>query len=420
MILDSSDPHAGVSHRGPLAPDLPSLEAALLAFVAWLRRTGYDSYDQYDLWATAYGIRARRLYYRWGRPATPLVLPLALIDWLVPASRRWFCPRRRYPIADAHYLMGFVALHQALGNGTYLAAAAQLADSLMASSIPGFSGPCWGYPFDWQARDGLCRRDTPLITTTPYVFDAFLDLYRVTGQERYLESARAIAGFVAHDIPDTPAGRGSAAGYTPFDHSKVINASAYRAACLAQASRLFGEARYRQIARRNALFVVDQQRADGSWPYAADDPRQAFVDHMHTCFVLKGLYRTYQVLRDDEILEAVKRGYRYYRQDLFYPGGLPRPFAFARTETSQFRMAELYDYAEALNLALLLQPDLRTAALADRLAFKLLAEWQTPAGYFVTRISRGEVRNCVPYHRWAQAQTFRSLALYYLRARMGR
>ncbi len=415
--MGPSGADAGHGPRSPVVPDGPAIEAALHRFAAWLGEVGHDSYDQYDLWATRYGLWSRRLFYRWGKPAAPLILPLVLVDWLAPGTRRWICPQHRYPSADAHYLMGFLLLHQASGAPQHLDAAVELAEALIRSAIPGFSGPCWGYPFDWQSKVGLCPRNTPLVTVVPYAFDAFLDLYAITGIESYRETAQGIASFVANDIPDNPARRGRAAGYSPSSRSKVINASAYRAACLTRASAVFSAPQYRHIAEDNILFVLDQQQADGSWLYAADDDRETFIDHMHTCFVLKGLYRAYQVLKDEEILRAVKRGYQYYRESLFYPNGLPRPFA--KAETRQFRVAELYDYAEALNLALLLLPDLDTSALADRLASSLLEHWQTPAGYFTTRVSTHGIRNTVPYHRWGQAPAWHSLALYNLNLVVG-
>lgn len=76
-------------------------------------------------------------------------------------------------------------------------------------------------------------------------------------------------------------------------------------------------------------------------------------------------------------------------------------------------MVELYDFAEAINLALLLEPEIPTEGLADKLVKQLLADWQTPQGFFITRISTFGLRHKIPYHRWGQAQIFRSLALYY-------
>jgi uncharacterized protein YyaL (SSP411 family) len=305
--------------------------------------------------------------------------------------------------------MGFAALYRLKRDPSYLDTAKSYADALLASSIPGFAGPCWGYPFDWQTKRGLYPRGTPLVTSTPYGFDAFIELHEATGDERYRDVALSIAEFVARDIRDTLVGSGRAASYAPFDDSQVINASAYRAACLADASALAGGT-YRAVAEANVRFVIEQQRSDGGWLYSANDPQDAFIDHFHTCFVLKGLYRAYRVLRAPGILAAVARGYEFYRRRLFYPDGRPRPFA--ESTWPRLTVLELYDYAEALNLALLLRHDLPTEAQADELAQRLVGDFQTGEGYFVTRISRGAVRNRVPYHRWAQAQAFCALARY--------
>ncbi len=383
---------------------------ALQRFVAWLQSYGYTSYDQYDFWAMPYGVWVKDQYYRHGKLFGLMVAPLVAADWLWPDTRRWFCPRRRFPIADAHYLMAFVDLYRLTGQLAHLDAAKQLAQALLKSHLPGFSGKCWGYPFDWQTKRGLWKQGTPFVTTTPYVFEAFLDLHRATGETAYLETAASIARFVAQDIRHLPAGGGLAASYTPFDDAQVLNASAYSAACLAVASEVFGTAKYLAQAVANTQFILSQQRGDGAWLYSANDPHDAFIDHFHTCFVLKGLYRVYCVTHDQTILRAIERGYAYYRQNLFYPNGWPRPFA--QVDNAQFRVLELYDYAEALNLAVLLEPVLPTRDLASALADDVLTNWQRPAGFFRTRVSAGGIQNTVPYHRWAQAQMFRSLVLF--------
>ena len=390
--------------------DHQALAAALAAFVRWLRGAGYTSYDQYDFWATAYGIWSKGLYYHHGKLAAPLVLPLIAADWLAPSCRRWLRAPSRFPIADAHYLMGFLALYRATHEPRHLADALDLANALLASSIPGFSGHCWGYPFDWQTSRGLWKRDTPLVTSTAYMFDAFMELHAATGDAAHHAVACSIATFVANDIRDTPVGNGWAAGYTPFDTSQVVNASAYRAACLAEAAPLADTEPYRRTAAGNVRFVLAQQRPDGAWPYSANDPRDQFVDHFHTCFVLQGLYRAYRVLRTPEILRAVERGYAYYRRHLFYSDGRPRPFA--EREPARLRVLELYDHAEALTLARLLQDDIPADDLAASMVAQLL-DLQIAPGYFTTRISTAGLRNRVPYHRWAQAQTFCALARHY-------
>src|SRR5262245_18343782 len=93
----------------------------------------------------------------------------------------------------------------------------------------------------------------------------------------------------AEDIKDFPSSpTASASSYTPFDKGGVVNASAYRAFLLTCVSTDLNEKRYWTIAERYFNFVLEAQRPDGSWYYAVDGVRN-FVDHFHTCFVLKAL-----------------------------------------------------------------------------------------------------------------------------------
>ena len=382
---------------------------ALTRFTTWLKGYGYESHDQYDLWATAFGKTAKAMYYRYGKIAAPLVAPLVVGDLVAPSASRLLCRKRRFPIADAHFVSGFVAMYELTSDREYLSRACEIARHLLDTALPGYSGLCWGYPFDWQTKRGLWKQGTPFITSTPYVFDALVELHAATGDRSYLEAARSVAEFVARDIRHLPTrGRGKAASYTPVDDAWVINASAYRAACLARAWELFGDSEYRRLADENVLFILEQQRADGAWVYSASDPNDQFIDHFHTCFVLKGLLRVHAATQDATVLSSIRRGYEYYRHDLFYEDGTPRPFAPGFE--SQFRTRELYDYAEAINLHMLLRTMIPDAAATARfLVSEVVSRWVTPEGSFVTRHSRGGFVNRTPYHRWAQAQTFRSL-----------
>jgi len=202
---------------------------------------------------------------------------------------------------------------------------------------------------------------------------------------------------------------GAAAAYSPFDRTMVVNASAYRGYLLASAARRFERADWRDAADRNMVFVLASQRPDGSWPYGRSAGDE-FVDNFHTCFVLKNLFKFWRLTEREDVLAAVSRGYAYYRQDLLDKASQPIPFA-VRSRTSLHRR-DLYDYAEGLNLALLLrdvEPGSREIGL--RLLAGLVEHWALPDGHFVTRrLVVG--RNTVPYHRWAQAQVFHALAGY--------
>jgi hypothetical protein len=86
----------------------------------------------------------------------------------------------------------------------------------------------------------------------------------------------------------------------------VVNASAYRAFLLAAAWRAFGVEAYREASERNIEFVLGTQHEDGSWPYAVDGTRD-FVDHFHTCFVLKGWPRPTPCFNVSGVTQPLRR-----------------------------------------------------------------------------------------------------------------
>jgi hypothetical protein len=182
---------------------------------------------------------------------------------------------------------------------------------------------------------------------------------------------------------------------------------------LTSASNVFSRPEYWQIAERNLNFVLENQNADGSWYYATDGVRN-FVDHFHTCFVMKALAKIHSLTGHEGCLAALVEGVKFYLANLFDADGLPRPFSKAPRLTVYKR--ELYDCAESLNLCLLLRD--RFPELGDNLRIVIdgiLRDWIKPDGSFRARRLYFGWDN-VPMHRWAQSQMFRSLA-YYLVAR---
>ena len=217
----------------------------------------------------------------------------------------------------------------------------------------------------------------------------------------------SIGRFVFARIPAVEMSPGvKASAYSPIDARRVVNASAYRGFLLAVAGTRFEHPEWVWEARAMLAFVLESQREDGSWLYAMDG-KDKFVDNFHTCFVLKNLVKADRVLQDSAIRDAITRGYAFYKAFLLDSVGLPRPFA--RTQRPTLLRRDLYDYAEGINLALLLRDDDADArSIAGRLVGDLLADWVMPDGHFVTRQTVFG-RNTVPYHRWAQAQMFHAL-----------
>lgn len=417
-------------------------------FTRWLDGYGETSWDHQSYFAGPIGGRAKALYYRHKLLGTAAVAPMIFSEAFLPAARRLFHHPIRFPIADAHYAMGFAFLYQDGREPAHLERAVHFLNELKKSRAPGFTEYCWGYPFNWVTRNGMIRQNTPFITTTPYVYEAFRQVHQLislappAGEPAAVrgvspQSARSpesivhgplpsdlrplasdfkavMASIVRHvcqDIEDFPMSpTANSCGYNPGDRGGgVLNASAYRAGMLAQAARDFDREEYWRIGERNLNFVLENQNADGSWYYAVDGVRD-FVDHFHTCFVMKALARIHTLTGHAATLAALERGVTYYLDNLFDADGLPKPFSKAPRMTVYKR--ECYDCAEAINLCLLLRDRFpRMGEKLEVVVAGILRDWITSAGSFRARQLKFGWDN-VPMHRWAQSQMFRALAFY--------
>ena len=379
-------------------------------FVSWLGNYGEVSWDHQSFFAGQLGSRAKSLYYRNKLVGTAAVAPMVFCEAFVPNARRMFHHPIRLPIADAHYAMGFAFLNEATGEAAHLKKAVHFLYELEKSRCPDFKEYCWGYPFDWVTRNGIIKAGTPLITTTPYTFEAFLQVNELQPRDEWKQILASIARHVSTDIKDFKSSETArTSAYTPYDQGGVINASAYRAFTLTSAAEFLGDSSLLETAKRNLNFVLENQNADGSWPYAVDGVRD-FVDHFHTCFVMKALAKIYPLTGDKRCLNALARGVDYYLKNLFGEEGMPRPFSKAPRLTVY--KGELYDCAECINLCLLLRnhfPQLQTTL--ETVVAGILKDWIKPDGSFRSRKLILGWDN-VPMHRWAQSQMFRSLTFY--------
>ena len=379
-------------------------------FCDWLEGFGELSYDHQSFFASKVGRGAKALYYRQPLLGTAAVAPMIFFEAFVPSMRTLFWKPQRFPIADAHYAMGFAFLASTYESDEYYRRAVHFLEVLQETRCRGYKDYGWGYPFDWETRNGPMFANTPLITTLPYAYEAFSQVYALDSDPKWLAVMRSIAEHGFKDYRDMETGPGaSSCGYTPAgdDPCGVINASAYRAFLLTKAGLELSEQRYLDVAKKNANFVIASQNSDGSWPYAVDGARD-FVDHFHTCFVMKALSKIEKLTGSVECKNAISRGVAYYLKNLFDAKRLPIPFSKAPRFTVYRR--ELYDYAECINLGVLLNGWFQELDETVSTVVKDVVErWQKKDGSFRARELKAGWDN-VPMHRWAQSQLFRSFS----------
>jgi hypothetical protein len=408
-LLIKAGTQSSVAASRDVLQETERVRKAVLRFTKWLDHYGETSYDFQSFYASDWARRAKALYYR--RPALGIlaVSPMVFSEAFVPSSRSLFWKRQRFAIADAHFAMGFAFLAKLSKDDRYYTKAIHFLEVLKETRCAGYRESCWGYPFNWETLRGTIREGTPLITTVPYVYEAFRQVWVMDRAEEWHQIMRSIAEHALLDYKDFPtSSSASTCSYTPDPEQSlgVVNANAYRAFLLMLASEDFAEEKYRKVAEGNLNFVIESQNEDGSWYYARDGKRD-FIDHFHTCFVLKALAKIEALSSHPGCSRAIDRGIAYYVKNLFDEGGSPKPFS-CRPRLTVYRR-ELYDYAECINLAVLLRgryPELDQ--LLSSVVNEILTVWQRPDGSFRSRRLLLGWDN-TPMHRWAQAQLFRSL-----------
>jgi hypothetical protein len=233
-------------------------------------------------------------------------------------------PKQLNPVTVGLYLQG-----QAHRAAAWPATAerrrerAQDAVRLLAATVsPGYSGSCWGYPFDWETRHGSIPAGTPTVVATGMIANGLWAAYDRLGVQQAGELLISSAEFVLRDLHRLAEGDGMFCwSYSPGSRQAVLNATLKGSRLLAQAHELRGSPRLLEAAARSARFVVAHQRPSGAWPYSLSDPR---CDHFHTGYVLECLraYRTFS--GDRSVDDAIAHGWAYYRQRFFTPELIPK------------------------------------------------------------------------------------------------
>jgi hypothetical protein len=279
------------------------------------------------------------------------------------------------------------------------ARAAECVAELAQLRTPGYSGDCWGYPFDWEARFGRLPAKTPTIVATGIVTNALFVAYRLLRLENAFEMCKSAGRFVLDDLPRAVADDGTFCwGYYPSDTQRVLNATMKGARLCAQIYSVTGEDAFLEPASQTAEYVARHQRDDGSWPYAAGDVRQ-WADNFHTAYVLDA-FDSYARCTGDERFQSTKaRGWRYYREQFFLDARIPKYYPEKKYPIDATACAQSL-------LTLCRFGDVETAS---QVADWTIGNMQRADGHFVYQVRRRRVVD-IPYMRWSSAYMYAGLS----------
>lgn len=240
-------------------------------------------------------------------------------------------PSQLNPVTVGLYVQGLADLVDAglLDKDETVAEVSGWVSKLASIASPGYSGPCWGYPFPWEGRQHRMPADTPTIVATSMVVSGLHRVWQVFEDEQARSLTVDSSWFVLDDLPRTSdTGRSFCWAYSPVDEQQVLNATLKGSRLIAQAidaGLAGGETdRARKAATASARFVIEYQEGDGGWPYAVGSDSRTWRDHHHTGYVLECLSTYRSILSDRQFDSEIEKGWDHYRSSFFNRDNLPR------------------------------------------------------------------------------------------------
>jgi rhamnogalacturonyl hydrolase YesR len=280
-----------------------------------------------------------------------------------------------------------------------------LSKLLIENASVNYSGSCWGYNFDWQARAFFQPKNTPTVVATTFISNALLDAYEITKDEKLLATARSSCNFILKDLNRTYDEKGNFAfSYSPLDKSVVFNASLLGCRLLARVYSFTGEKQLIEEAKKAVAFCCDFQRIDGSWGYGTL-PFHQWVDNFHTGYNLECISDYMNFSGDHEYEERVEKGFKYYVNTFFTDIGIPMYY------NNSIYPIDIHAPAQLVITLAKLNKFTDHKGLVDKVLNWTINNMQSEEGYFYYQINKYFTSH-IPYIRWAQAWMFHALTTY--------
>lgn len=212
-------------------------------------------------------------------------------------------------------------------------------NKLLELKSDGFSGYCWGYNFDWEARYSRINKFIPTIVATGIITNGLYEYCKYFRNENVKEVLISSARFVLNDLNRTYDGNNFCFSYSPIDKQVVYNASIKGARLLSQVYDLTKELKYLDEAEKAVRFVCKNQNMNGSWAYSRGDAR-TWVDNFHTAYVLDALLVFIKLSGKTQYKSFLDKGFNFYKNNLFTNDGFPKYYSNSflpidATETAQ-------------------------------------------------------------------------------------
>ena len=272
------------------------------------------------------------------------------------------------------------------------------------NKAPGFSTHSWGNHFPMTGRGGGLRTYEPIIVWTSLIGQAYLDAYELFGEARHLDVAKSVCRWIL-DVPRQKTERGTCLSYVASAMTCIQNSNMLGAAMLARTAKFHREPDYLDVAREAMIYSCSRQRADGAW-YYAESEHSHWIDNFHTGYNLDSLKCYIESTGDKAFEENLDRGFKFFKGHFFEPNGRPK-YYHDRAYPIDSQCA-----AQAIEtLVNFSDRDPEALGLAIKVADWTIDHMQDRKGYFYYRQYPLGLKAKTPMLHWAQATTYRALAL---------
>jgi hypothetical protein len=315
-------------------------------------------------------------------------------------------PKGYNPKGLALSIIAYCNLHKSDPDFDYLDHINFLAGKLICLDNNGYSGSCWGYNFDWQARGGLFfPRGTPNVVVTSFCATALVKAFEITKNDNYLNIALSSANFIINDLKRSPKENGFLFSYSPLKgNDRVYNASLMASKLLSYCYRYTGIKQYADLAGESVLACLNAQNEDGSWIYG-ELPIQNWIDSFHTGYNLECLQVYHNFCGIHRVKEALFKGLNYYLNNFFLEDGTPKYYNDKIYPIDIHSPGQLFVVLSELDC---FQENRR---LADKVLSWTIENMQNEKGYFYYQKYKGYTIK-IPYMRWSQAFFFYGMSYY--------
>jgi len=348
---------------------------------------------------------------------------IARLVWIQSFKRSPVNFRTLFAVPKTHnnmglglFLSGYCNLYKIAESGNLdfgtkaelLAHIKYLSKLILSYKSKGYSGSCWGYNFDWQARRlFLFPAGTPNVVVTAFCAEALFAAYEITKDKKLLDNALSASEFVSKDLGRTQVEGGFLFSYSPKDgNNTVYNASLLGAKILLLNYKYTGNETLLNLIDHAIKAAINGQQEDGSWVYGLL-PVQNWIDSFHTGFNLNALKLYVDINDNDNIIDNIENGLKFYLNNFFLEDGTPKyyhnktyPIDIHCPGQLMITLHKLDIFANHKNLA-------------DRVLNWTITNMQDKKGYFYYQLKKGWSSK-IPYMRWSNAFMFNAMSCYLL------